>query len=287
MTIGDVSDSDFKRIGIVGVGLIGGSLAFALRRVFPDAAVIGIDRDDVTLVARQLGALTVGSGDLSALAEADLIVLAAPIRQNIAVLARLGEIVRGPALVTDVGSTKRSTVEAARSLPQTLTFIGGHPLAGSARGGLEASRVDLFERRPWLLTPDAATPASAQQRLTDFVRALGATPVVVDPLTHDHVMAYTSHLPQLTASALMHVVGESVGEAGLRLSGSGLADTTRVAASPAPIWSDICTTNADEVLPALDQLIATLQALRTQLSKDESIAPLFESAQRWRGRLKI
>lgn len=281
------ADGDFKRIGIVGVGLIGGSLAFAVRRVFPDAAVIGIDRDDVTLVARQLGALTVGSGDLSALAEADLIVLAAPIRQNIAVLARLGEIVRGPALVTDVGSTKRSTVEAARSLPQTLTFIGGHPLAGSARGGLEASRVDLFERRPWLLTPDAATPASALQRLTDFVRALGATPVVVDPLTHDHVMAYTSHLPQLTASALMHVVGESVGEAGLRLSGSGLADTTRVAASPAPIWSDICTTNADEVLPALDQLIATLQALRTQLSKDESIAPLFESAQRWRGRLKI
>ena len=237
----------FRRIGIVGVGLIGGSLAFAVRRVFPDAAVIGIDRDDVTLVARQLGALTVGSTDLAALADADLIVLAAPITQNIAVLARLGEVVRGPALVTDVGSTKRSTVEAARSLPPTLTFIGGHPLAGSARGGLEASRVDLFERRPWLLTPDGETPAAAHQRLTRFVSALGATPIVVDPQMHDHVMAYTSHLPQLTASALMHVVGDSVGETGLRLSGSGLADTTRVAASPAPIWSDICRTNADEV----------------------------------------
>ena len=282
-----MSDSDFRRIGIVGIGLIGGSLAFAVRRVFPDAAVIGIDRDDVTLVARQSGALTAGSSDLSALAEADLIVLAAPITQNIAVLARLGEVVRGPALVTDVGSTKRSTVEAARLLPPWLTFIGGHPLAGSARGGLEASRVDLFERRPWLLTPDAATPATAQHRLTRFVSALGATPVVVDPVTHDHVMAYTSHLPQLTASALMHVVGDSVGEAGLRLSGSGLADTTRVAASPAPIWSDICRTNADEVLPALDRLIDTLQTLRGQLAADASIAPLFESAQRWRGRLKI
>ena len=282
-----MSASDFKRIGIVGIGLIGGSLAFAVRRVFPDAAVIGIDRDDVTLVARQLGALTVGSLDLAALAEADLIVLAAPISQNIAVLSRLGDIVRGPALVTDVGSTKRTTVEASHGLPPALTFIGGHPLAGSARGGLEASRVDLFERRPWLLTPDAATPSAAVDRLAQFVRALGATPVMVDPVMHDHVLAYTSHLPQLTASALMHVVGESVGDAGLRLSGSGLADTTRVAASPAPIWSDICTTNADEVLPALDRLIATLQTLRGQLAQDQSIAPLFESAQRWRGRLKI
>jgi prephenate dehydrogenase len=281
------ADGDFKRIGIVGIGLIGGSLAFAVRRVFPEAAVIGIDRDDVTLVARQLGALTVGSGDLAALAEADLIVLAAPISQNIAVLSRLGDIVRGPALVTDVGSTKRTTVEASHGLPPALTFIGGHPLAGSARGGLEASRVDLFERRPWLLTPDAATAPEAVDRLAQFVRGLGATPVMVDPVMHDHLLAYTSHLPQLTASALMHVVGESVGDAGLRLSGSGLADTTRVAASPAPIWSDICTTNADEVLPALDRLIATLQTLRGQLAQDQSIAPLFESAQRWRGRLKI
>jgi prephenate dehydrogenase len=254
--------------------------------VFPDAAVIGVDRDDVTLVARQLGALTVGSRELSALAEADLVVLAAPVRENIAALSQLGGILRGPALVTDVGSTKRATLEASRCLPPTLTFIGGHPLAGAARGGLEASRADLFERRPWLLTPEAATPVAAQQRLVAFVGAVGATPVVIDAALHDHVLAYTSHLPQLTASALMHVVGQSVGEPGLRLSGSGLADTTRVAASPAAIWSDICATNADEVLPALDQLIATLQMLREQLAQEESIAPLFESAQRWRARVK-
>ena len=280
------TDGDFRRIGIVGVGLVGGSLAFAVRRVFPDAAVVGIDRDDVTLVARQSGALTSGSEDLAALAGCDLIVLAAPIRQNLSVLAGLGAVVTGPALITDVGSTKRTTVEAARALPPALTFIGGHPLAGSARGGLEAARVDLFERRPWLLTPGPQTPSDAQARLSAFVAALGASPVVVDPVVHDHVMAYTSHLPQLTATALMHVVGESVGEAGLRLSGSGLADTTRVAASPASIWSDICASNADEVLPALDQLIATLQTLRARLADDDSIVPLFESAQRWRARLK-
>lgn len=280
------TDGDFCRIGIVGVGLIGGSLAFAVRRVFPDAAVVGIDRDEVTLVARQSGALTSGSAELTALAGCDLVVLAAPIRQNLAVLARLGAAVTGPALVTDVGSTKRTTLEAARALPPSLTFIGGHPLAGSARGGLEAARVDLFERRSWLLTPGPATPPAAQARLASFLAALGASPVVVDPVVHDHVMAYTSHLPQLTATALMHVVGESVGETGLKLSGSGLADTTRVAASPASVWSDICASNADEVLPALDELISTLQTLRGRLADDDSIVPLFESAQRWRARLK-
>jgi prephenate dehydrogenase len=281
-----MGDGDFSRIGIVGVGLVGGSLAFAVRRAFPDAVVVGIDRDDVMSVARQLGAIQQGGPDASALRGCDLIVLAAPVRQNLRVLAALGEHVAGPAVVTDVGSTKRATVEAARALPDGLTFVGGHPLAGAARGGLEASKADLFERRPWLLTPLPETPPEALHRLSSFIRALGATPVVIDPVAHDRVLAYTSHLPQLAASALMHVVGESVGDGGLKWSGAGLADTTRVAASPADIWSDICATNEDELVPALDRFIEVLQSLRGQLSRDESIATLFESAQRWRGRLK-
>jgi prephenate dehydrogenase len=282
----EVSGGDFRRVGIVGIGLVGGSLAFAIRRALPDTVVVGVDRDDVTSVARQLGAIHQAGREVAALAGCDLVVLAAPVRQNVALLEHLGTHVTGPAIVTDVGSTKRSTVEAARALPASLTFIGGHPLAGAARGGLEASRADLFERRAWLLTPDAGAPPEAIARLSGLVAALGATPVLVDPVTHDRVLAYTSHLPQLTASALMHVVGESVGDAGLRLSGAGLADTTRVAASPASIWSDICATNEDELLPALDRLIATLQELRSSLADDQSIAPLFESAQRWRARLK-
>jgi prephenate dehydrogenase len=280
------ADGDFRRVGIVGVGLVGGSLAFAIRRAFPDTIVVGVDRDDVTLVARQLGALHQAASQVSVLADADLVVLAAPVRQNIQMLSELGRVCRGPAIVTDVGSTKRATVEAARQLPAALTFIGGHPLAGAARGGFDASRVDLFERRPWLLTPDTNTPPEALRRLTALITALGAVCSHVDPVTHDRVLAYTSHLPQLAASALMHVVGGAVGEAGLKLSGTGLADTTRVAASPAAIWSDICATNADELIPALDKLVATLQQLRDQLADQQSITPLFESAQRWRARLK-
>ena len=280
------AEAGFGRIGIVGVGLIGGSIAFAARRTFPSAVVVGVDTDDVVDAARQLGALHQGASDPGILAGCELIVLSAPVQQNVRVLAQLGAHVRDASLVTDAGSTKRAVIAAAHSLPAHLTFIGGHPLAGAARGGLEASRADLFERRPWLLTPNRTTPRDAVERLSWFVRSLGATPIEIDPVVHDRVLAFTSHLPQLTATALMHVVGEAVGDAGLRFSGGGLSDTTRVAASPASVWSDICATNADEILPALDQLIATLQQLRTTLATDAPIDPLFASAQRWRNKIK-
>jgi prephenate dehydrogenase len=279
-------DGDFRRIAIVGVGLIGGSLAFAARRRFPDATIVGIDSDDVVTAARQLGALSQGTTDLAGVAGADLVVLAAPVVANIETIERLPTLLDGPAIVTDVGSTKRATLDAARSLPASLRFVGGHPLAGAARGGIEASRPDLFERRTWVLTPGLTTPREAVERLSGFIRALGAVPLELDPNTHDHVLAFTSHLPQLTASALMQVVGDAVGDNGLQFSGAGLADTTRVAGSPARIWTDICRTNADELVPALDQLIETLQAARRDLAAQRTLEPMFESAQRWRSRLR-
>ena len=280
------AEAGFGRIGIVGVGLIGGSIAFAARRTFPSAVIVGVDTDDVVDAARQLGALHQGAANPGILAGCELIVLAAPVRQNVRLLAQLGDHVHDASLVTDAGSTKRAVIAAAHALPAHLTFIGGHPLAGAARGGLEASRADLFERRPWLLTPNRTTSRDAVERLSWFIRSLGATPIEIDPVVHDRVLAFTSHLPQLTATALMHVVGEAVGEAGLRFSGGGLSDTTRVAASPASVWGDICATNADEILPALDQLIATLQQLRTTLATDAPIDPLFANAQRWRNKIK-
>src|SRR4029079_7195343 len=164
-------------------------------------------------------------------------------------------------------------------------FVGARPLAGAAPGGMEASRPDLFERRPWVLTPDLSTPRATVDRLASFVRALGGSPFELDSETHDHVRAYHSHLPQLTASALMHVVGEAVGENGLQLSGGGLADTTRVTSRPARIWSDICATTADQILPALDRLIATLEEMRTHLT-DGGVDPVFEAARRLAGTMR-
>ena len=295
----------FGKIGIVGLGLIGGSLALKARELWPSALVIGVDNKDVLETAMRMHAIDVAADDLIVIAEADLVVLAAPVRQNIALLAELDDHVRQPAVVTDTGSTKRDIMAAAGLLPPRFTFIGGHPLAGAAHGGLEHARPDLFAGRPWLLTPSARSEDRALQplssrgrssdrpengdaldKLTEFTRALGAEPRVIDVGAHDRLLAFLSHLPQLTASALMQVVGDAVGQEGLALAGRGLADTTRLASSPPDIWTDIAATNADEIGRALDTLIALLQDLRRDLPEGERLADVFTDAARWRASLK-
>ena len=278
----------FSKIGIVGLGLIGGSIALRARELWPSALVIAVDNKDVLEDAMRRHAIDVAADDLVVLAEADLVILAAPVKQNIALVADLDDNVRVPAVVTDTGSTKREIVVAARDLPPRFTFIGGHPLAGAAQGGLEHARPDLFEGRPWLLTPIAKSDqgSAALDSLSQFVTALGAQPRVLEPRAHDRLLAFLSQLPQLTASALMQVVGNAVGEEGLALAGRGLADTTRLASSPPDIWQDIAATNADEIGPALDALIAVLQDLRRDLPQGERLHDVFAEAARWRSTLK-
>jgi prephenate dehydrogenase len=283
----------FAKIGIIGLGLIGGSIALRSRELWPTSLVIAVDTRDVLETAMRLHAIDVAADDLIVLAEADLVVLAAPVKQNIALLAELDDNVRQPAVITDTSSTKRDIVAAAASLPGRFTFVGGHPLAGAAQGGLEHARPDLFAGRPWLLTPasdGAGRPhpdgGDGLDRITAFVTALGAEPRLVSPSAHDHLLAFLSHLPQLTASALMRVVGDAVGQDGLALAGRGLADTTRLASSPPDIWRDIAATNADELGPALDALIAVLRDLRGDLRDGGRLERVFDDAARWRASLK-
>jgi prephenate dehydrogenase len=277
----------FQKVGVVGLGLIGGSIALAAREIWPTSLVIGVDNKDVLETAMRLHAIDVAADDPIVLAEADLVILAAPVQQNVELLGMLDENVRQASVITDVGSTKRVMVDAARALPPRFRFVGGHPLGGAARGGLEHARSDLFNGRPWLLTPAREEEAGdAVEKLSSFVRALGAEPRLMDVATHDRLLAFLSHLPQLTASALMGVVGESVGQDGLSLSGRGLADTTRLASSPADIWKDIAATNADEIGPALDALIAVLQELRLDLPNGDKLVQVFNDAAYWRRTLK-
>lgn len=275
----------FQHIGIVGLGLIGGSVALAARQLWPTALVIGVDNKDVLETAMRLHAIDVAADDPVVLAEADVVILAAPVRQNIEILDDLDENVRQAAVITDTGSTKRAIVEAAGRLPARFTFIGGHPLAGAAVRGLEHARPDLFRGRPWLFTPTSEATGAALEKLQTFVRHLGAVPSVVDVNDHDRILAFLSHLPQLTASALMDVVGHEVGERGLALAGRGLIDTTRLASSPAGIWTDIASTNADQLGPALDALIELLQDLRADLGHGSRLTEVFDEANRWRQRL--
>jgi prephenate dehydrogenase len=299
----------FERIGIVGLGLIGGSIALKARELWPTSLVIAVDNKDVLETAMRLHAIDVAADDLIVLAEADLVILAAPVKQNVAILADLDEHVRQSAVITDTGSTKREIVAAAAGLPPRFTFVGGHPLAGAAQGGLDYARPDLFAGRPWLLTPvtdgalmpvmdgarafqaapDGARALQASDsldKLTAFIHALGAEPRIVAPDAHDRLLAFLSHLPQLTASALMQVVGDAVGHDGLALAGRGLADTTRLASSPVDIWRDIAASNADQIGPALDALIAVLRDLRADLPDGDRLDEVFTDAARWRAALK-
>jgi len=276
----------FAKIGIVGLGLIGGSIALAAREIWPSSLVIGVDCKDVLETAMRLHAIDVAADDLIVLAEADVVILAAPVRQNLGLLEQLDEHIAQPAVVTDTGSTKRAIVDAARLLPPRFTFVGGHPLGGAAQSGLEHARPDLFAGRPWLLTPTGDRSGEAVESLSAFVRAMRAEPRILSVAAHDRLLAYLSHLPQLTASALMQVIGEAVGEDGLALAGRGLLDTTRLASSPSGIWQDIAATNADELRAALDALIAVLQELRADVDAGDRLADVFASANRWRETLR-
>ena len=274
----------FEKVAIIGLGLIGGSIALATRQIWPKCLVIGVDKKDVLERAMVRHAIDVAADDPVVISEADLVILAAPVRQNIELLGDLEQHVPRAAIVTDVGSTKREVVERARCLPPRLTFVGGHPLGGAPHGGIDYARGDLFKGRPWLFTPTDDTAGPSLDRLLAFVTALGAEPHLMTPSEHDRLLAYVSHLAQLTASALMHVVGEEAGPQGLALTGRGLADTTRLAASPATIWMDICSTNSDEIRRALDGLIQELEAVRDDLEGDR-IERVFDSAAAWRAML--
>jgi prephenate dehydrogenase len=276
----------FPIVAIVGFGFMGGSLGLAVKRRWPNARVIAVDEKPVLETAIRMQAADVAGDSLGMAAEASLVVLAAPVRANIAVLSRLSEFIPGAAVVTDVGSTKAETVAAAAGLPERFEFIGGHPLAGAALGGIAEARAELFEGRPWLLTPQASTNPGALASLRRFVQALGASPVELSAAEHDRMVAYLSHLPQLAVTALMHVVGESVGEDGLALAGRGLRDTTRLASSPAVIWRDIAATNPEQLGAALDALIDVLKQFRSQAGQpDAAFDAIFTSAARWKQKL--
>jgi prephenate dehydrogenase len=248
-------------VAIIGAGLIGTSVALAARRADAESKILTLDRGD----------------SLDGIAGADLVILATPVDVILNLIsdqaARFREVV-----VTDVGSTKRAIVTAARDAGLTR-FVGGHPMAGDASSGPEAARADLFDGRAWFLVPYGAR-TTAIARVSEFIGSLRARPVVFedDGAEHDQVMAAVSHLPQVTASALMKVVGDAVGLDGLRWAGQGLRDTTRLSSSPASVWHGILATNAAELRPLLRQLASDLALFADHLDDPAVVQQLFDRA---------
>jgi len=240
-------------VAVVGLGLVGGSLARALSAAGHE--VVGYDRAAVRRAAAAAGAIASAAPSLGeAVAGADVIVLAASPAVNRRLLPEVARAAPARAVITDVGSVKRGICAEARRR-RLLRFVGGHPMAGRERSGFASSSADLFRGRRWILTPEAQTDPRAVRAVRAIVRAVGARPVVMDPAEHDRVVAFLSHVPQLVAWALQ-AAAESDAVASRRLGAAGPAfrDMTRLARSPRPLWREILRENDVEVRRALAAL---------------------------------
>lgn len=241
-----------KRLGIAGVGLIGGSLGLAARQSGLADHVLGIGRSESRLAtAAELGAVDSWTTDFASGArECDVLYLSAPVSVIIEQLRQLSSFAKTDLIVTDAGSTKAAILAAAAGLPPGIRFVGGHPMAGSEESGVEAASAGLFGGATYVLTPDAGTDPDALAAVTSLVKALAARPVVMGAGEHDAAVAVISHLPHFLAGALVRMAdlaGEGVG----RLAAGSFRDMTRVASSPPVLWRDIALTNRKSILSAL------------------------------------
>jgi prephenate dehydrogenase len=259
------------RIAVLGVGLIGGSVALAARERL-EASVAGYDVSaDALSAARERGAVDDACASVAAAVEgADAVFVAAPV-------GRLPEVVGGAlasagpdCVVTDVGSTKRAVV-AVHSDPR---FVGGHPLAGAESAGVEHARADLFDGATWYLTPAEHTSGMLYERLHRLLHGLGARPIAIDADTHDRILATVSHLPHVLANVLVAQAAGTL-ESGshpparLPATGPSFRDATRVAGASSAIWTDIYMSNRDALTAEIDRTIERLRAVRTSLADND------------------
>ena len=285
-------DQFFKRISIVGLGLLGGSWGLALKKHGFSGRVVGYARRAETLEqALAAGVVDEGFADAAlAVKGADLVILATPVGVILDQLPRLQPHLSPRALITDVGSTKAIICQKAGELyGGEPLFLGGHPMAGKERSGLENADARLFENARYVLTP-LKQEQLADDRVQAFralVAAIGARPLTSNPVAHDLAVAYLSHLPQLLSSGLASLIEEKhAAEAlSLELAATGFRSVTRLAESPYSVWRDICLTNSENIRAALDAVIQRLEAMKLHLT-DRELESEFKQAQKLRARLR-
>ncbi|MHC4494442.1 MAG: prephenate dehydrogenase [Planctomycetota bacterium] len=270
---------DLKQITIVGLGLLGGSISLSALRSFPRAKVIGYThRPSTRAKARQLAVATeVASSLKSSVSNADLVILATPICTFEAIFSEIADALPSGCIVTDVGSTKVMPHRwAAGKLPETVHYVGSHPIAGSEQRSVEFARDDLFDRAVCILTTTEKSNRQAVRTLKKFWSELGCLLKTMTPAEHDRIFANASHLPHVTAVALTNANSSE----DLKFAGKGFIDTSRIASGPANIWADVLLTNANNTARGIGRVIAELGKLKKAIeSKDRSkIETLLEGA---------
>ena len=261
------------RLVVVGVGLLGGSVALAARASGAAREIVGVGRDRQRLEGPlRAGLVDRITTDVAAGVDgADCVVLAATVLANERLLETIWARAPAAALLTDVGSTKRRIVTAAERLAagRPLAFLGSHPMAGSEKSGWQVARADLFRGATVIVTPTDATEPRAIKGVSALWEALGARVSALDPETHDRTVAAISHLPHVAAWALVDAVGRFEPGA-LAFAARGFKDTTRIAASDPPMWRDVLLDNADAIRASLGAFRAALDELERLLAADDA-----------------
>jgi prephenate dehydrogenase len=306
-----------NRVSVIGLGLMGGSLAMALRRAGLASHIVGCGREVLVQRAIEMGAIDAGTQSATeAAAASDYVFLCTPVETSIALLAQIAPHLRQGALVSDVGSTKQTFAAAAREIfgaQAAERVLPGHPLAGRELSGLEHASADLYQDCVWVLTPlandvandvasgvangaandvadglpDGAELTAAQRVLVSALEAIGARVVVSTPQEHDRILAYTSHLPQMLSTALSLALAETfeADDPALQIHAGGLRTMLRLASSEPKMWEQIAASNQQNISDALQRMEATLKTLRESLGQPEFRAK-FEQAREFAKFLK-
>lgn len=284
-----------KKITIVGLGLIGGSLARAFRRTNPDFEIIGIEKDkdnrspalEDGMVERAYETAEEAVPDVTG---SQVVFLCTPVSVIPGLLKTFGRLARPGTILTDAGSVKlRIMEEAARVLPKDVFFIGGHPMAGAERSGYAAGRAHLFENAYYILTPSPGTPEEVLKTLELLIASTGALPLILDPMAHDRQVGLISHLPHIIAAALVNAAREAddPGRIALKLAAGGFRDITRIASSNPEMWRDICLSNRERLMPLLTEMTRRLRRFGQALENGDAswIEAFYRDAGAFRARL--
>jgi prephenate dehydrogenase len=253
-----------SRIAIIGLGLMGGSLALALKGRC--AALYGIDADPATLALALAGGIVdqADSDPVKLLPQADLVILATPVLAIIDLLQQLPSFIDEPCIVLDLGSTKRNIVQAMEALPERFDPIGGHPICGKEKLGLEHAEAGLFQDAVFVLTPFARTSHRAQHAAGQLISALGARRIDMDAREHDRALGFTSHLPFLLSSALALCAPSSFSS----FIGTGFRSTSRLAETPSHMMMDVLKTNREHVIHSIENFRQSLDQIETALRNE-------------------
>ncbi|MBI4843780.1 MAG: prephenate dehydrogenase/arogenate dehydrogenase family protein [Nitrospirae bacterium] len=262
---------NFDKITIIGVGLLGSSFALALKRVGINAVITGVGRNEEKLAkAEELGIIdehTTIAAD--GVVGADLVLLAAPVGQLENIAEDIRNDLKKGAIVTDVGSVKGDLVRKIEALmPEGVSFVGGHPIAGKERAGFEAATSDLFWGAKCIITPTPETDKDALEKVTELWKQLGAKVFHMTPDEHDEIYSAVSHLPHVVAYALVNSIA-GLREDILDFGGRGLKDMTRIALSPTELWKDICSQNSDKILKSLNDFSSNISGIIKRFEKSD------------------